>query len=291
MGEVGRLTGDGPGRAPYPWHMASITLDIKSELPKAIRWTDAMTKQLPFAIAKAMTESAKKAQVALKAQTPRYVDRPTPWTMNSTFVRFASPKKLEAWVGFKDFASKGTAAAKYLQPMISGGARRQKSSERQLVASGVLPSGSFIVPTGVTPLKLNRYGNLSGGTYTQVLSRLKALGEQGYTANVSGSKRSQGKRSQRDYFAGRPGTLPLGIYARLGKKPKGTGGPGSLKGGRPITSNLPRGFHTVFYVTRQPLYMSKFPVPKILDNTYRNTFGPNLRSALERELAYQARKA
>jgi len=74
------LTGDGPGRAPYPWHMAAITLDIKSELPKAIRWTDAMTKQLPFAIAKAMTESAKKAQVALKAQTPRYVDRPTPFT-------------------------------------------------------------------------------------------------------------------------------------------------------------------------------------------------------------------
>jgi len=257
--------------------MAAITLDIKSELPKAIRWTDAMTKQLPFAIAKAMTESAKKAQVALKAQTPRYVDRPTPWTMNSTFVRFASPKKLEAWVGFKDFASKGTAAAKYLQPMIAGGARRQKSSERQLVASGVLPSGSFIVPTGVTPLKYNGYGNLSGGTYTQVLSRLKALGEQGYTANVSGSKRSQGKRSQRDYFAGRPGGLPLGIYARLGKKPKGGG--------------LARGFHTVFYVTRQPMYMAKFPVPKILDNTYRNTFGPNLRSALERELAYQARKA
>jgi len=285
------LTGDGPGRAPYPWHMAAITLDIKSELPKAIRWTDAMTKQLPFAIAKAMTESAKKAQVALKAQIPRYVDRPTPFTMNATFVRFASPKKLEAWVGFKDFASKGTPATKYLQPMIAGGPRRQKSSERQLVAAGVIPSGSFIMPADVTPLKLNAYGNLSGGIYTQMLSRLKALGEQGYTANVSGSERSQAKRSDRDYFAGRPNNKPFGIYARLGKKPKGTGGPGTLKGGRPVTSNLKRGFHTAFYVTRQPQYKAKFPVPKILDNTYRNTFGPNLRSALERELAYQAKKA
>ena len=270
--------------------MTTITLNIKSELPKIIKWTDTMTKQLPFVIAKAMTESAKKAQVALKAQTPRYVDRPTTWTMNSTFVRFASPKKLEAWVGFKDSAPKGTPAAKYLQPIISGGARRQKSSERQLVASGVLSPGSFIVPTGITPLKLNAYGNLSGGTYTQVLSRLKALGEQGYTANVSGSNRSQVKRSQRDYFAGQPGSLPLGIYARLGKKPKGTGGPGSVKGGRPITSDLRRGFHTVFYVTRQPLYKPTFPVPKILDNTFRNTFGPNLRSAFERELAYQSSK-
>jgi len=254
--------------------MASITLDIRSELPKAIRWTDAMTKQLPWAIAKAMTESAKKSQVALKAQTPRYVDRPTPFTMNSTFVRYASPKNLEAWVGFKEFASKGTPAAKYLQAMAGGGVRRQKASERQLVASGVLPAGSFIVPTGVTPLKLNAYGNLSGSTYTQVLSRLKALGQQGYTANVSGSQRSQSKRSQRDYFVGRPGGLPLGIYARLGKRPKGGG--------------LPRGFHTVFYVTRQPRYEATFPIQKILDNTYRNTFGPHLRAALERELAYQA---
>jgi hypothetical protein len=254
--------------------MASITLDIKSELPKAMRWTDAMTKQLPWAIAKAMTESAKKSQVALKAQTPRYVDRPTAFTMNSTFVRYASPKNLEAWVGFKEFASKGTPAAKYLQAMAGGGVRRQKSSERQLVASGVLPAGSFIVPTGVTPLKLNAYGNLSGSTYTQVLSRLKALGQQGYTGNVSGSQRSQSKRSQRDYFVGRPAGLPLGIYARLGKRPKGGG--------------LPRGFHTVFYVTRQPRYEATFPIQKILDNTYRNTFGPHLRAALERELAYQA---
>lgn len=252
----------------------TLSLNIQSELPKAIRWTDAMTKQLPWAIAKAMTESAKKSQVALKAQTPRYVDRPTRFTLNSTFVRYANPKKLEAWVGFKEFASKGTPAAKYLQPMVGGGTRVQKASERQLRAAGLLPPGSFIVPTGVTPLKLNQYGNLPGSTYTQVLSRLKSFGQQGYTANVSGAARSQAKRRQRDYFVGRPGNLPLGIYARLGKKPKSGG--------------LPRGFHTVFYVTRQPRYEATFPVQKILSSTFNNTFGPNLRNALDRELAYQA---
>lgn len=268
--------------------MTTLTLDIRSELPKAIRWTNAMTKQLPWAIAKAMTESAKKAQVALKAQTPRYVQNPVPFTMNSTFVRYASPRKLEAWVGFKDFAPKGTPAAKYLQPMVSGGIRRPKSTERQLQSAGLLRPGEFIVPTGVTPLKLNQYGNLTGGTYTQVLSRLKALGEQGYSGNVSGSSRSQGKRSARDYFLGAPGGLPRGIQARLGKRPKGTGGPGSAKGGRPVTSNLPRGFHTVFYITRQPRYDSRFPVQTILSNTFSNTFGPHLRSALEAEMSYQA---
>lgn len=256
--------------------MASITLDIKSELPKAIRWTDAMTKQLPYAIAKAMTQSAKKSQAALKVQTPRYVDRPTPFTLNSTFVRFASPRNLEAWVGFKDFASKGTPAAKYLQPMIGGGGRAAKRSELQLQRSGLLRPGEYLVPTGVTPLTLNRYGNVPASKYTQVLSRLKAFGEQGYTANVSGSARSQAKRRQADYFIGTPGGLPRGIYARVGRRPRGGG--------------VARGFHTVFYITRQPTYTGRFPVQKILDNTYRNTFGPHLRAALERELAYQAAK-
>ena len=257
-----------------------ITLDIKSQLPTAIRWTDAMVKQLPWAVAKAMTESAKKAQIALKAQTPRYIDRPTPFTLNSTFVRYANPKNLEAWVGFKDFAPKGTPAAKYLQPMVGGGIRSAKSTERQLQAAGLLRPGQFITPVSagqdgnVPPLKVNQYGNLTGATYTQVLSRLVAFGEQGYTANVSSDKRSQAKRRQRDYFIGRPGGLPLGIYARLGKRPKNGG--------------LARGFHTAFYVTRQPMYRPTFPVEKILSSTFNNTFGPNLRNALQAELAYQA---
>jgi len=268
--------------------MSTLSFEIQSELPKAIWWTDQMTKQLPWVIAKGMTESAKKAQVALKAQTPRYVRNPVPFTMNSTFVRFASPKNLEAWVGFKYNAPKGTPAAKYLQPMVGGGVRRPKSSERQLQNAGLIRPGQFIVPTGVTPLKLNQYGNLTGGTYTQVLSRLKALGEQGYSGNVSGASSSQGKRSARDYFIGAPGGLPRGIQARVGRKPKGTGGRGSAKGGRPVTSNLPRGFHTVFYITRQPTYTGKFPVQAILRNTFNNNFGSQLRAALERELAFQA---
>lgn len=251
-----------------------LILDIKSELPKAIRWTDRLTKQLPWITAAAMTESAKKAQAALKAQTPRYVDRPVRFTLNSTFVRFASPRKLEAWVGFKDFASKGTPAAKYLQPMAAGGIRSAKSTERQLQRAGLLRPGQFITPADVTPLKLNQYGNLPGSAYTQVLSRLKALGEQGYTANVSRSARSQTKRSSRDYFIGRPGGLPLGIYARLGKRPKSGG--------------LPRGFHTAFYVTRQPHYRQSFLIQKILNSTFNNTFSKNFSNALSREMAYQA---
>jgi hypothetical protein len=269
--------------------MASISLDIQSELPKAIRWTDAMTKQLPWMIAKAMTESSKKAQAAVKAQAQQKIQGgPTPFTRNSTFVKFASPRKLESSVGFKDFASKGTPAAKYLQPIVAGEPRRAKRSEISLRRAGILRPGEFIVPTGVHPLRLNQYGNLSGATYTQVLSRLRALGESGYSGNVSQAGRSQRKRSARDYFVGQPGGLPRGIYARVGRKPSGKGGKGSKTGGRPTTTRLPSGFHTVFYITRQPNYQVTFPVDKILVNTYRNNFPVQLRKAIEAELQYQA---
>ena len=268
--------------------MAGLTVDIASELPKAIRWTDAMSRQLPWMVAKAMTESSKKAQAAVKAQARQKIDRPTPFTLNSTFVKFASPRRLESSVGFKDFASKGTPAAKYLQPIVKGQPRNAKRSEMALRRAGVLRSNEFIVPTGVYPLRLNQYGNLSGGTYTQVLSRLRALGEQGYSGNVSQSGRSQRKRSARDYFVGQPGGLPRGIYARVGRRPSGKGGKGSKKGGRPVTTRLPSGFHTAFYITRQPNYQVTFPVDKILINTWQNNFPVQMRKAIEAELQYQA---
>ena len=250
----------------------------------AIRRINRMQKQMAFITAAAMSESAKKAQAALEKQTPRYVNNPIRFTLNSTFVKFAKASKLEASVGFKEFASKGTPAGKYLEPMIQGGARRPKSTERQLQNAGLLRPGQFIVPTDVTPLKLNRYGNLAGGKYTQVLSRLKALGEQGYTGNVSKAS----NRAARDYFIGSPGGLRRGIQARVGRKPKGTGGRGSAKGGRPITSNLPRGFHTVFYITRRPTYKATFPAIKILIRTFQNNYSKQFKIAFEKEIAFQA---
>ncbi len=39
--------------------MAQINIDIKSELPKAIRWTDAHTKQLAFSVSQALNATSK----------------------------------------------------------------------------------------------------------------------------------------------------------------------------------------------------------------------------------------
>lgn len=266
--------------------MAELSLNVKgsvleftSTLPKAIRWTDAMTKRLPWAIADSMTQAAKDARQYLREVTPRYIDRPTTWTLNSTFVKFATPRRLTSEVGFKYFGG-GVPAGRYLETLARGGSRAAKSTERQLQQAGVLRSGQFIVPTGVTPLKLNSFGNLSGSSYTQVLSRLGAMTVQGSSQNVNKTAtRSNNKRASRDFFAANI-SGHYGIMARVGKAPKGN--PGGL--GRPITSNLRRGYHTVFYVTRQPRYQPRFPIQTILQTTFNARYASIFPSRLAREL-------
>lgn len=229
-----------------------------SQLDELARFTSALRGNLDKDTARAMTLAAYDSRDHLKAVTPRYVDRPTKWTTNAVFVQPAKPGNLAARFGFKDTAVKGTPAAKYLQPMVAGQPRALKRSERALQATGVLRGYEYITPADVHPLRLNAYGNLTGATYTQVLSRLGGLREQGSLGNVSGARRSQRKRRESDYFVGEPGGLPRGIYARVGPRPRNGG--------------LARGFHTVFYITRQPRYQATFPVQQILSKKFAEKF-------------------
>lgn len=263
--------------------MAQLTVTLQSDLNRLVAFTGRLSREMRPLVADAMTAASRASERAIKAQAPRYIDRPTRWTMNSIFVSPARASRLTTAVGFKDYASKGTPAAKYLQPLTTGGPRKPKGAENLLRRSQTIPPGSFITPTGVTPLKLDNYGNISGARFVQVLSRLKSLREVGSTGNVSGSRRSTGKRAQRDYFTGRPGDLPFGIYARLGRKPRGTGGKGSEKGGRPMTVGLPRGYHTVFNVLRKaPNYKKIFPAQTILTKTFESTYPSHLATLLTR---------
>lgn len=223
-----------------------------SELNKVARRLSRLRQNFPETLAKSMTYAAYDAQKELKKQTPSFVDNPTKWTINATFVEKATASNLSVRLGFKDYASEGTAAAKYLEPMVAGKPRPAKSTERQLQRRGLLRSGEFIVPTGITPLRLNAQGNIPGPGYVQVLSRVGGFGEQGYNANRAGSARSTAKRRQRDYFIGQPGGLPRGIYARVGRGQ--------------------RGFHTVFYITQQPKYERKFPVRTVIQGKFNARF-------------------
>lgn len=239
--------------------MIDIKVDTK-QLNEMARFVANVTNKMPEKLAASMTFAAFDAQNHLKAKTPSFVDNPTKWTTNSTFVRRASPNKLAVTIGFKDWASKGTPAAKFLQPMVAGEPRGPKRFERALQRRGLLRSNEYVVPADVYPLQLNSFGNLTGATYTQILSRLSALGGagMGYDGNRSGSRRSRAARRKNDYFLGQPGGLPRGIYARVGTRPDGGG--------------APRGFHTVFYITSQPQYDKQFPVADIINSKFNERF-------------------
>lgn len=178
---------------------------------------------VPIAVAIALTRTAKLAQSAVRTEMQRVFDRPTAYTLNSTFIKPATRERMVSSVYLKDDTSKGTPAAKYLSPQIEGGTRKHKRFEVALQRIGVLPAGWFVVPG--KGAKLDGAGNWSRGQIVQVLSYFKAFGEQGYRANTIDEKRARMKRGTRSkrgiaYFAVLPGrrasrALHPGIYQQI----------------------------------------------------------------------------
>lgn len=177
--------------------------------------------QLPFATAKALTQTGQKVKAGIAAAIQRSFDRPTPYTLNSVYLKPAAKNNLVAEVQLKNWASKGAPPSIYLAPQVYGGDRQPKNSEKIMRRAGVLPGGMFWVPgSGAT---MNRYGNMSVGQIVQVISALKAFPETGYLANRSSRRGARVNKNSGNIFVGKPagGYLPLGVYMRTksGLKP------------------------------------------------------------------------
>jgi hypothetical protein len=170
--------------------MATLTLDIYSELPRAIRWTDAMAKQLPFAVSQALNSAAFDARTALGGATRQYFDRPTPFIQNGWRVQKSTKRDLVAVV-FPEAKREP-----YLRANILGGRRGTKPFEAKLLgeASSSLPKGSKLIPAVI---KRNAQGNVG----------LAAL------RRISGQIGTTGRGS---VFVGTPrgGNRPPGVYQR-----------------------------------------------------------------------------
>lgn len=173
----------------------TLSTDIPQKAGKLALLTDL---QFRFAVAQAMTTAAKAADSKIRNDMSRYIDRPTPFTANSTYVSFANPNRMRAEVGFKQFATKGTPAGKYLSAMARGGDRSQKRSETILRTAGAIRSGQYITP--LRGWQGDPYGNVPRGTMSMVLSQLKAYGGSQSYMNASGSARSQRKRATAGQF-------------------------------------------------------------------------------------------
>jgi len=230
--------------------MTSINIDLKSELPKAIAWTDAMTKQLPFAISQALNQTAFDVRTALNGATNQYFDRPNRFTQTAFLYQRSTKRDLTATVYAN--ADQGRDRARYLRYGIQGGQRRQKGFEKKFLAdvaaTGRIPAGDELLPTRL--VQRDASGNVSLSTIKRIQKGLNGNARGGF---FIGTPRGGGKNA----------SLPPGIYRRSREQL----------------------FPYFFASDRRSTYRPRLPMADIGQKVTQRRFGEYLRSSLERALA------
>lgn len=166
------------------------TINIKHDMDVAARWARAMAAdQVPFATAVALTRVAADAATELARELPKYLDKPTPFTMRAFSISRADKRTLTSAVFAKD------AQAKYLQWQVFGGNRAPSRVAQKL-------------PTAI---KLNDFGNIPRGE----IARLVKLAQAGKRLTKASGRRLA-VSSKVDLFYGDPGNgTPPGIFKRV----------------------------------------------------------------------------
>jgi hypothetical protein len=192
-----------------------LNIDVRLDVSSlALALDDIDNRQVRFATALALSWTARDAQAEIKREIRRVFDRPTPFTLNSTFVRYATRTKLQAEIGIKDFASKSKPPILWLSPEIYGGGRPFKQLEFLLIRAGLLRSGEFVVPG--EGAKLDSYGNMSRGQIQQILAATQTAFDVQQRSTAASKRRH---RIVQRIFAlrERRGKLLPGVYIRNGR--------------------------------------------------------------------------
>lgn len=205
-------------------------------------------EQLPFAMALGLTQMAQRVKEAEVEEMKQVFDRPTPFTLNSLFLKPATKTRQQSQVWLRDFAAKGTPATKYLLPQIMGGEREPKRSEKHLRRRGILRDNEFLVPARTAPL--DRYGNISRANIVAMLSNLGAQFDPLQNTTTA----------QKRFFAQR-------------------------SGGRLIIFRRVRGRVEPFMISvRSPRYKKRFAFFDVSDRTVNENFREVFGSAIEQAI-------
>jgi len=240
-----------------------ITLDVKSELKLAEKWTNEHTKQLGYSVATAMNAAAqgskfiagskqKSALQSLANQAPRYIDRPKKSTQKGWRATRASKRNLQTTILPKD---KPYNQQRYLGGSATGGTRAPKDFGAALMNHPLarnIPSGARLVPTPA--MKRDRYGNVSK-------AQINKLFDQANTTYYQ----------SKSVFIGKPqgGGRPPGVYRRSNKNQKLT---------------------PLFIAVDRVRYDARFPAEKIVNQSIQKDFGIYLRQELTKNVAKNVKK-
>ena len=167
---------------------------------------DIAARQLPFAVAAALTDTALEARKAVVSEMERAFDRPTPFTLNAFEVKPA--KKGEPFAEVRQKLISGR--RHFLRVEADGGARPSTGQEKLLFAKlGLLGSVHSVIPA--RDARINQYGNWSAGQRNQVYS---ALGAQRDAASNTTERSRKRNKSRSTYFIPKSGLSPNAVFER-----------------------------------------------------------------------------
>jgi hypothetical protein len=164
--------------------------------------------QIPRAASIALNQSLFETRKKLQDEAKSIFNNPVPFTINSFLYQKPVQRgnDLEAMVFVRDDAPKGNAPSRYLDPQIRGGKHYRTRFQKALGntpdldprGSGgpVLAPNRIMVPTSSQYVRRNRYGNMSTGQYTQILSALRNAS----SADLPSIRRSRGTRNVKNRY-------------------------------------------------------------------------------------------
>lgn len=234
-----------------------IRVNVRSDIDKLVaKLQNVRREQLPFAIAKAVTGTAKVVAQKLNEELPRAFDRPTPYTQGSVRFTFATKQRPISVVMVRDDASRGTPPAKYLAAQVAGGPRRHKKFELALQAAGTL--AGYAIPGAAA--KIDRFGNVSRSQLTQIFTAAKAT-------KAASTRKKRGRKD--GIFIGSPGggKLPTGVWERY-----------SFGFGSTIKPVL-------LFTPKAPNYRVRYRFQDIGEKVVREEFGAQFMSAYAQAVA------
>lgn len=151
--------------------MLTVKIEGLEELRR--RLSDMGSRQVPFAAAKAITQTAKAVEARIQHDMAGAFKSASPYVKRATFSTSATKANLSATIGLKDQKpSGGTAPAVLLKEHFTGGLRGNKPFEKAIAALGGMPAGYRAVPG--SGIKLDAYGNPSRKEIGEMLGSLRS---------------------------------------------------------------------------------------------------------------------
>ncbi|MCK9570035.1 hypothetical protein M0R72_13920 [Candidatus Pacearchaeota archaeon] len=273
----------------------NVTIEFKGFKELIASMSAAEKKQLPYAIKEALNKTAEQVKTEEIKVMRQTLDRPTPYAQNSLYIDYANKTKLTATVYFKDKNStgkRGTPAANFIEPQVSGGKRNLKRFESALRKTGILPIGMYIAPG--KRCQLDAYGNIPKGFIVMILAYFQSYEVGGLRTNTTAKRKASLKAGSKrkgvrgyEYFVsygkgrmtgrGRntPQHLAPGIYRKqyFGVQ---TGGGGSFRG-----SSL----EPMLMFVKEPLYQKRFPFKETAEKIINRNLDDNFYRAFDHAMA------